>query len=831
MFARFGSILTRVSAHTGTDAELLERFVRDRDEAAFAALVERHGPMVMGRCRRILGDRHAAEDAFQAAFLVLARKAAGLSRTEALAGWLYGVARRVALKARSAPPPEPLPVREPEGRDPDPLAEMTGREILAVLEEELHRLPAAYRLPVVLCCLEGLTLDEAAARLGCSTAALRGRLERGRVRLRATLAARGLAPTAVLALAGVPRVGTAAILTPALPTRTAQAALHFGSRTGPVPAAPQQLAEAVLQTMFTSKLKLVGAALLATLVLVPALVARNAREHTPTAAAEVADGPGTGEEPEPPRPGTTVTGRVLSEPGGNAVAGVVVTLRNGEGTGRWTTRTGPQGAYSFADIKPGDDYRVWIGDEAKASREAGTWSEWGLVSFKDRPVKAEDLYLEMPQSVSGTVTDADSGEPVSGADINFSTADGNRTGIRTDAAGRYRLFVKAREVDLQCQGTPERYEESRQRRRVTVEAAKHLRGVDFKVKSGPPFSGSVVMPDGKPAKGAEVRVETRWMRSHGAPLGGLMGGRDFRLTADDEGRFRGYMVGARGGADRVRAATVELTVVVLLVDHTAGGVVRVKTTDDDEYSLDPLKVVLAKSSGFRVRVLDPDGKPVTDAEVIATHPAGWNFGLSGPVKNVEEGKYQMTGLIPGLEYHVVVRAAGLTRDLTGELVFQPGVVLKPGEVREIGDIRMEWWGKKAVPGLLKRLASADASDRAAAASQLGELGADAIDAVPALVERLKHDPRNTVRFGSAAALGKIGPTARAAVPDLITALREDWGGGVQREAATALGLIGELSALPALKRASTDSDNEVARAAAEAIKRLEEVAKKRQVSD
>src|SRR4051794_5375959 len=113
MFARLASVLTRVSSPTETDTELLERFVRHRDEAAFAALVERHGPMVRGACRRILGDPHAAEDAFQAAFLVLARKAAVLPRTEALAGWLYGVARRVALKARSTPP-EPLPAREPE---------------------------------------------------------------------------------------------------------------------------------------------------------------------------------------------------------------------------------------------------------------------------------------------------------------------------------------------------------------------------------------------------------------------------------------------------------------------------------------------------------------------------------------------------------------------------------------------------------------------------------------------------------------------------------------------------------------------------------------------
>ncbi|QJW95257.1 sigma-70 family RNA polymerase sigma factor [Frigoriglobus tundricola] len=826
MFAHFGSILTRVSSHTAPDTELLERFVRHGDEAAFAALVERHGPMVLGACRRVLGDPHAAEDAFQAAFMVLARKAAGLSRTAALAGWLYGVARRVAMKARTAPPPEPLPGREPEGRGRDPLAELTGREIIAVLEEELHRLPAAHRLPVVLCCLEGLTLDEAAARVGCTTGALRGRLERGRDRLRARLTARGLAPAAALALASGSRIAGASALPSGLRALTVQAALNFGSRPGPVPGGPRHLAEAVLHAMLATKLKLVAVAFGATFLVVSALLAQNAREHAPPGAAKGADATGTEvAAPDGPQPGSVVIGRVLSEPGGKAVAGVVVTLWNGGGSGRWTARSDASGAYSFPDIQPGDHYRVWIESEVKGNREAGTWSEWGPVKFKDRRGAADDLFVEMPQSVSGTVTDADTGKPVPGADVTFSTADGNRTVIKTDAAGRYRLFVKSREVDLSCAGTPDRYEESKLRQRVTVGAGQHLKDVDFQVKSAPPFTGSVVMPDGKPAKGAEVRVEIRWTPLNpGSAFGGAEIGRDFRLKADDEGRFQGYMRGALG----VRAQTVELKVIVRLSDHTAGGVVHAKTTAAAGYRLDPLKLALGKSSGFRVRVVNPDGEPVTDAVLIATNPRGWDFGLSGPVKHEGDGRYLMTGLVPGLDYYLVVRAPGLQpREQAGELVFQPGVVLKPDEVRDLEAVRLEWWGKKAVPGLIEKLTSAETSARERAAGQLGELGADAVGAVPALVERLKHDPRNTVRYGAAAALGKIGPMARAAVPDLITALQEDTGGGVQREAATALGLIGDPSALPVLNGALKNSDSDAPRAAAEAIRRLEEAAKKR----
>src|SRR5262249_4377508 len=154
----------------------LRRFAGRREEDAFAALVGRHGPMVLHACRRLLGDRPAAEDAFQATFLVLARKAGSLNRPDALAGWLYGVAYRVAPKARRAEArrdhagladgPEPADPR------PDPLAEVSARDLLRVLEEEVQRLPQAYRMAVALCCLEGLSQEEAARRLGCTPGAV-----------------------------------------------------------------------------------------------------------------------------------------------------------------------------------------------------------------------------------------------------------------------------------------------------------------------------------------------------------------------------------------------------------------------------------------------------------------------------------------------------------------------------------------------------------------------------------------------------------------------------------------------------------------------------------
>ncbi|MBN9517170.1 sigma-70 family RNA polymerase sigma factor, partial [bacterium] len=176
------------------DADLLARYTATGDPDVFASLVRRHARTVLGACRRVLADAHAAEDAFQATFLQLARKAGGLRHPSALPGWLYRTARRTALRHR--PPPPPPPPDRPPVRDP--LDVLTARELLAAVEAEIARLPRAYRLPLVLCYLDGLPRDAAADRLGVPPGVFRGRLDRGRERLRAALTRRGLAPAAAL---------------------------------------------------------------------------------------------------------------------------------------------------------------------------------------------------------------------------------------------------------------------------------------------------------------------------------------------------------------------------------------------------------------------------------------------------------------------------------------------------------------------------------------------------------------------------------------------------------------------------------------------------------
>src|SRR5262249_4723277 len=181
-----------------TDAQLVAQFAATRDEAAFAALVERHGAMVLRVCRRVLPDAHAAEDAFQAVFLVLARKASAIRKRESLGSWLHGVALRLAHKAKAQAARAARPDERPQPPASDPLDEITWREVQQVLDAELERLPERYRVPIVLCYLQGRTRDEVATRLGWTAQQCKGRLERGRERLRGRLVRRGIALSAAL---------------------------------------------------------------------------------------------------------------------------------------------------------------------------------------------------------------------------------------------------------------------------------------------------------------------------------------------------------------------------------------------------------------------------------------------------------------------------------------------------------------------------------------------------------------------------------------------------------------------------------------------------------
>jgi RNA polymerase sigma factor (sigma-70 family) len=248
-------------AGTLSDRQLLARFAHRRDEVAFGSLVERHGPMVWAACRRVLGAGPDAEDAFQAAFLVLAQKAGAAGWQESVSSWLYQVAYRVAIRARRDIARRRR--REEEAAkmlQGTPRAAAEGGELRAVLDEELSRLPERFRAPVVLCYLQGKTNDEAAQALGWPRGTVASRLSRARNVLRSRLTRRGLTLPATALAASLHEAVASAALPPALVQSTIKAAallpaanaLAAGAISGPV----ASLTQGVLRTMFFAKLKL-----------------------------------------------------------------------------------------------------------------------------------------------------------------------------------------------------------------------------------------------------------------------------------------------------------------------------------------------------------------------------------------------------------------------------------------------------------------------------------------------------------------------------------------------------------------------------------------------
>ena len=239
-----------------TDGDLLGRYVASRGdgeaaEVAFAALVDRHGPMVLGVCRRIIADRHAADDAFQATFLILARRAGSVRVAGTLARWLYGVSRRVALRERSLALRRP----EPAGNFAETWeARQAGgppRELRGALDEEVARLPRALREVVMLRHFEGLALAEIASRLGCPPGTVGSRLTRARSLLGSRLTRRGFGPAALLGASAEARAD--------VPAHLARATARLAA-SGSVPAAVMAISAHTLRTMAMTKIRSYAAA-------------------------------------------------------------------------------------------------------------------------------------------------------------------------------------------------------------------------------------------------------------------------------------------------------------------------------------------------------------------------------------------------------------------------------------------------------------------------------------------------------------------------------------------------------------------------------------------
>jgi RNA polymerase sigma factor (sigma-70 family) len=426
------------------DAQLLERFTTHRDEAAFAALLERHGAMVLSVCRSVVHDLHDAEDAFQAAFLVLAQKAGSIHRRESVSGWLYRVAYHLAVKAQaSAARRKVHEQRAVVMPSADPLLDLNLRELRGVLYEELERLPESYRAVLVLCYLEEKTQEEAARLLGWTKGAVIGRLQRGRELLRKRLRRRGLVLSATLS-AAVLALGSASAAVPAsLTDATLQAALKLaggqGMAAGLVSARAAALVEGANAIMFTSKAKIITILLLALGVGAAGLTALR---HTVRAAnppedarpAKAARGPDRPAAPEArPEPGEAVTvrGRVL-DPDGKPLAGARLYLSTcmigAAKSSPWT----PGGFRAVERAVSDKDGRFHFTMPRAEFERSDYWEHSRLMAVAKgygpdlvmlhKAVKPEGLTFRLVKDlpVSGRIIDAD-GKAVAGAKVRISS--------------------------------------------------------------------------------------------------------------------------------------------------------------------------------------------------------------------------------------------------------------------------------------------------------------------------------------------------------------------------------------------------------------------------
>jgi RNA polymerase sigma factor (sigma-70 family) len=365
---RVRALITAEQATGLSDPELLGRFMAAQDEGAFAALVKRHGPLVLGVCRRVLGNLADAEDAFQATFLVLSRKAAAIANQNSLPCWLYQVAYHTAAKARSRQASRRIhEARAERQAGADPLAEVTGRELLSVLDEELQRLPERNRAPLVLCYLEGKTRDEAARELGWSLGSLKRRLEQGRDRLRQRLTRRGLALPGTLLAAGLCSGGATAAVPGALADAAVRTALAGPGALAGRAAVAAALARGTLRELFAVRLR--TAAVLVSLATAAAFgVACLLPVQTPPSAAAVkgdakpqATVPARGEQKE-----VTVTGHVLDADGKPVKGARVGVLAVPEGLAKQAGADGERMlALGHTETGAGGEYRL------KAPRPTG----------------------------------------------------------------------------------------------------------------------------------------------------------------------------------------------------------------------------------------------------------------------------------------------------------------------------------------------------------------------------------------------------------------------------------------------------------------------------
>jgi RNA polymerase sigma factor (sigma-70 family) len=589
---------------TLTDTQLLRRFALEHEETAFAALMQRHGRLVWGVCRHILPREHDAEDAFQATFLVLARRASSIRNSESVGSWLHGVAYRVAVRVRQAAARREERERQAAMPEGQAQPELALGELQAVLDEEVQRLPQKYRAPFVLCCLEGRSRKEAASELGWKAGTVSSRIAQARLRLQQRLARRGVALSAALCAVAIGEGTTSAAVPPALAGATARAAAQFaaGQGGGAVAAHVLALSEKVVQAMMFPRWKVT-----ALVVLVLALAGLGAAlvwGRTPA------------DTPAEPRPAAAGPLRVVVlDPQGKPLSGAHVH------SSIWTKEKGFKGNHDYETDDAGVAqvelpktfyiFRLWAGKKPLVTLYAG-WEQNELASGKDFPAEYT-LRLEEGVSAGGRIVD-EQGQPIAAAKVRVSLAsepkpaygDG-RTRYNhwlaegddvatTGADGRWRIdnVPNHPQAELSLLVTHPDYvsdEEWQQAQKAAGVTTAMLRQgtATLTLKGGVIVSRRVTDTDGKPIKDAIVILgDDPYMSRTPA-----------KFPTDAEGRFR------------LPALSPRQTTLTVLAPSWAPQLRKVSL----QAGVAPQDFRMGPGKPIRLRVVDGAGKPVPRAYV------------------------------------------------------------------------------------------------------------------------------------------------------------------------------------------------------------------------
>jgi RNA polymerase sigma factor (sigma-70 family) len=645
-----------------TDDALLRAYSDRRDAEAFRSLVERHGPLVLRSCRRALGDAHAAEDAFQATFLILARRAGSVRRPEALAAWLFGVARRVCGNARvAAERRRAAEARAHSQTSSDSADVLSARELLNALDAELDRLPARYRLPLLLVYWQGLTHADAARELGLTSGALHGRLVRGRAKLAGRLKRRGFAPSTLLAAP----LSLATVSSELVATTAALA-------TDPWSKAPRAAVLASAATLTSSKLTPVmwTCAALAGMCLLTVATAIGTRALPTMTAAPAAQAPETPRAQvarAPTESATRISGVVVDDTG-RPVAGAKV-------NGTWLRRAADD-ATTAAD----GSFSLQLGGPTISSALIRATSDGdarqGLARFDESfgPTPMPLRIVLKPARVSTIrVSDSD-GKTVEGAAVEVLTMYGPLVRTFTDALGRARLRLPA-DADVSH-----------------VSALKS--GVGFDYFGTDPLMRMIGEPSPLPAEvsltlDASRRVEVKAVDSTGRPVAGVtlgpfffqkrgrqdllnLSGNDATLaTTDAAGIARFDWIPKR--------AEGPIGFGVRLGEHSAKEAIRFDPSEHDA----TVTVSVHRDVRVQGKVYLPDGAPAVN---VLLHAQG-SFTDGAPqighffTRTLDDGSYAIS-VFPGQTYAIALL------DPRGAATPLTGIKMEEGVPRDGLDFRM-----------------------------------------------------------------------------------------------------------------------------------------------